>query len=271
MYKSTLTLTKTLILIGAFMFTSLVFAQTTGGTNTTDGTGTTGGTDTTGGTGTTDGTNTTGNTTGSTDQAACYEWDKFPNERFNLNVKNHSSLSQGTGGTGGTNSGQAQQTAYSVHGKHVVSVDNSGSNNFTAAVEGTVVTAGETSGTTGSTGTNTGSTGAHLGLLAKWVRGDGQSADFARSVTMDCTTDEASSTPNTWTCESRNEFDIYHGTSTLTKVDETQDQACNAFESSQHRANPGLTADTMQGFNASVVNSNQNSNSNQNQNQNPAQ
>jgi hypothetical protein len=263
MYKSTLTLKKTLILIGTCMFASMAFAQTTGttgGTNTTGGTGTTGGTNTTGGTG----------TTGSTDQAACYEWDKFPNERFNLNVKMHSSLSSGTsgsGGTGGTDSSQGQQTAYSVHGKHVIG------SAFMATVEGTVVTAGETSGTTGTTGTNTGSTGAHLGLLAKWVRGDGQTADFVRSVTVDCTSDEASSTPNTWTCESRNEFDIYHGSSRLTKVDETQDQACNAFEDSQQRANASLTANSLQGVNSSVLNSNQGQ-QNQNQNQqgqNPAQ
>ena len=141
---------------------------------------------------------------------------------------------------------------------------------FMATVEGTVVTAGETSGTTGTTGTNTGSTGAHLGILAKWVRGDGQTADFVRSVTVDCTSDEATSTPNTWTCESRNEFDIYHGSSRLTKVDETQDQACNAFEDSQHRANAGLTANAMQGISASVVNSNQ-GNQGQNSNQTPMQ
>ena len=142
--------------------------------------------------------------------------DIFPDERFNLNVKTHSSLSKGIGigGTVGTDAGQAQQTTYSVHGKHVVF-------NFMSTVEGTVITPGETSaGTTGKTGTTGGSTGAHLGLLAKWVRGDGQPGgiDFVRSVTLDCTADEASSTPNTWTCDSRNEFNVYLVLSSLPRL-----------------------------------------------------
>ncbi len=130
-----------------------------------------------------------------------------------------------------------------------------------ATVEGTVVTAGETSGTTGTTGATAGSTEAHLGLLAKWVRGDGKT-DFVRSVTVDCTTDEVSSTPNTWTCESRNEFDVYHGFSKLTKVDETKDQACNTFEDGKHRGTAGLTADSVKEGHSSVINTNPGQNPN---------
>ncbi|SFN07552.1 hypothetical protein [Nitrosomonas communis] len=258
MYKSPSKLLGTIILTGAVMFTSIVLAQSImnpqgqGGKQGHDDKK-----------GQDDKHNKQDN-----DQLACYQWDIFPDERFNLNVKTHSSLSKGTkkqdSGTSGKDSGHAQQKAYSVHGKHVV-------HDFMATVEGTVITAGETSGTTGTTGGTADSTGAHLGLLAKWVRGDGKSADFVRSVTVDCTTDEASATPHTWTCESRNEFDVYHGFSRLTKVDETRDHACNTFEDGKHRGTAALTADSIKGAQASIIDQahHQNPNPKQNPNQNP--
>ena len=146
------------------------------------------------------------------DNLVCYMWDIFPNERFKLNVKRHSPLSEKKEER---NFGHPRQTAFSIHGKHVIF-------DTMATVEGSVVTADKTS-------TTARPTGAHMGIHSKFVRGDGAS-DFARPVTLECTTDEVSATPTRWSCQSRNEFDIYHGFSKLTRVDETQDPACSIFE-----------------------------------------
>lgn len=221
MYKSNLTLVGTVILTGTFMFSSIASAVDNGSNVNINV-----------------GRHDNNPPPRINDQLACYQWDIFPNERFKLNVKNHSPLSERREEQ---NFGHAKQTAFSVHGKHVIF-------EHMATVEGTVVTAAKTSG---SSGHPTGQTGAHLGLLAKWVRGDGAN-DFARSVTVECTTDEISSTPDTWTCESRNEFDVYHGFSKLTKVDETRDEACSTFEDGKTAAQ-ALTADSIKG-NASFMN-----------------
>jgi hypothetical protein len=146
------------------------------------------------------------------EQLVCYAWDMFPDERLKLNVKKHSRLSERKEER---NFGHPRQTAFSVHGKHVIG-DNM------ATVEGSVVTAAKTS-------TTAGPSGAHMGLHSKFVRGDG-AVDFARPVTVECTTDEVSATPATWTCQSRNDFDVYHGFSKLTRSDETNDPACSIFE-----------------------------------------
>lgn len=44
-------------------------------------------------------------------ELVCYEWDIFPAERFKLDVRNHSPLSE--------RQEHPRQTAYSVHGKQV--------------------------------------------------------------------------------------------------------------------------------------------------------
>lgn len=165
------------------------------------------------------------------DELACYKWDIFPNERFKLDIKKHSPLSERKEEQ---KFGHAKQTAFSVHGKHVL-------NDWMATAEGTVVTAAPADKHTSKSRKDT---GAHLGLLAKWVRGDGNS-DFARSVTLDCTTSEVSSAPKNWHCESRNEFDVYHGFSKLTRVDETKDPACSIFEDGRRDGTKVLTADSI--------------------------
>jgi hypothetical protein len=140
------------------------------------------------------------------DQLVCYQWDIFPGERFKLNVKEHSPLSERKEEK---NFDHPKQTAYSVHGKHIIAYLG------TSAVNGTVGTAKDA--------------GAHLGLHSIFVRGDGVS-DFIRPVTLACTADEDQATPKAWKCESRNGFDVYHGFSMLTKVDETKDPLCSCFQ-----------------------------------------
>jgi hypothetical protein len=135
---------------------------------------------------------------------ACYLWDIFPNERFDLDVKSHSLL---TGGVGGP----AVQTAYSVHGKGV----NDCGPDTLVTVSGTVVTA-----------SNGG--GAHLGLTSHTSRAD----DSCRSVVFDCTTEETNPVPDTWTCFSRNEFDTIYPPSHLLKG---LDDLCSRFLDSPSR------------------------------------
>jgi hypothetical protein len=142
------------------------------------------------------------------DTLVCYTWSIFPDERFKLNVKQHSPLSERKEEK---EFDHPKQTAYSIHGKHVVS-------NRMPTVTGTVVVARDT--------------GAHMGFHTQSVRGDGTfgGEDFARTLTLDCTTTEDAPTPDTWTCHSRNEFDVYHGVSVLRQVDETKDPRCSFFE-----------------------------------------
>jgi hypothetical protein len=163
------------------------------------------------------------------DQLVCYQWDIFPGERFKLNIKEHSPLSESKEEK---NFDHPKQTAYSVHGKHIVEFAGM------SAVDGTVVTAKDA--------------GAHLGLHSIFVRGDGVS-EFARPVTVDCTADEDKATPNTWRCESRNEFDVYHGFSMLTKVDETKDPLCSCFQNREFICTSGEDWSQAQARPASVM------------------
>ena len=144
-------------------------------------------------------------------QSACYQWSAFPNERLRLDVKFHSRL---TTFKEKKLFGHPVQTAYSVHGKHVGPC---GFNTMVAST-GTIV--------------STPDAGQHLGLDSHASRGDGNffGNDFCRSITFDCTTDEDSPIPNLWSCQSRNEFDVYHGNSTLRRVDPNQDRRCSIFE-----------------------------------------
>jgi hypothetical protein len=144
----------------------------------------------------------------------CYAWDIFPAERFRLDVRKHSRLSTAQEERVFQH---PRQTAYRVNGKHVIF-------DIIAAVDGTVVV-----GATSSASRRIGPDGAHMGLHSIFVRGAGV-FDFARPVTVDCTTEEADATPNVWHCQSRNEFDIYHGFSTLTRVDVRADALCSVFE-----------------------------------------
>jgi hypothetical protein len=158
-------------------------------------------------------------------ELVCYEWSIFPNERFKLNVKKHSPLSEEEEER---EFGHPEQIAYSVHGKEVGGCGG----DTMLATTGTVIVARPKKDSAGQSG-------AHLGLEVHASRGfvdaaDGDDhaspRDFCRSIEVDCTTSEISPTPDTWHCFSRNEFDVFHGASTLTKVDEKEDPRCSVFE-----------------------------------------
>lgn len=141
----------------------------------------------------------------------CYAWSAFPNERLKLNIKLHSPLTEPEEEK---KFDHRPQTVFSVHGKEIGGCGG----NTMAAVTGTVVTAK--------------GGGSHMGIVAHFSRGSGQffGRDSCRSITFDCTTKEEGPAPDRWQCQSRNEFDVYHGISELKKVDETQDPRCSIFQ-----------------------------------------
>lgn len=135
----------------------------------------------------------------------CYQWSgPFGNERFVLDINRHSRLVPNNAGN---------QTAFSVHGKHV------GVCGFEtmADVTGTVTTAGVYPFQ---------AQGSHLGLRTHSVRATAGGQTFCKEVTLDCTTPEIISQlqpnllPKNWTCFSRNEWDNVHGgiTSSLSLI-----------------------------------------------------
>lgn len=148
------------------------------------------------------------------DKLVCYKWSAFPNERLKLDIKKHSPLSEEEEED---NFGHARQIAYSAHGKHVGMCGGV----TMAAATGTVITAGHT-------GNTTGPTGAHMGITTVSVRGSG--GGTCRPVNFDCTSNEDVADPKVWNCFTRNEFNVFHGASTLEKVDETKDPRCSVFE-----------------------------------------
>ena len=143
------------------------------------------------------------------DALACYEWSAFPRERINLNIRGGGPLSASTEAI--------TQRTRGIHGKHVGSCGR-GTN---AALVGVLV--------------ETDTAGSHLGLYSAQSRGTERYAadDNCRSVSIECYSEEVTLTPTEWICESRNEFDDYHGHSklTLVAIDTAPDDArCGVFE-----------------------------------------
>jgi hypothetical protein len=143
------------------------------------------------------------------DTLACYSWSAFPKERINLNIRGGGPLSAATEAV-------AQRTR-GIHGKHVGSCGK-GTN---AALVGVL--------------TEINTVGGHLGLYSAQSRGKERfnSDDSCRSVSIECFSEEQTLTPTEWTCQSRNEFDVYHGYSklTLVAVDAAPDDPlCGVFE-----------------------------------------
>jgi hypothetical protein len=161
------------------------------------------------------------------DKPVCYAWDIFPNERFRLDVEKHSKLSTRAEREA---FGHAKQTAHSVHGKEIGGCGEG----TTMALTGTVITARTKHDTTAPVG-------ARMGFEVHAAR----SAPLeCRSITLDCSSPEESATPDVWNCESRNEFDISHGPSTLTKVDASLDPLCSTFEAPTGGGDDGDDDDT---------------------------
>lgn len=138
----------------------------------------------------------------------CYAWSAFPNERLRLDIAPHSPLTESNEER---KFDHPRQAAFSVHGKEIGGCGG----DTMGTVTGTIVTAADR--------------GAHMGVVAHFSRGNGQ-IDFCRSFTFDCTTREEGPAPDRWSCQSRNEFDVYHGISELRKVDPTEDPRCSVFE-----------------------------------------
>lgn len=141
-------------------------------------------------------------------QSVCYKWSAFPAERYRLDVRPHSPLGPG-------------QFAFSVHGKEVGAC---GAETM-VAVTGTVVRK-----------LSPPPRGVHMGLEVHASRGVGVE-DTCRSIEVDCTAPGVSVTPPTWFCKSRNEFDVFHGASTLTLV---ADAPCAFFQDGTALAPEGV-------------------------------
>lgn len=143
------------------------------------------------------------------DTLACYYWSAFPDERINLNIRGGGPLSAATE--------ELVQRTHGIHGKHVGSC---GEDTNSALVG--VLTFQE-------------KVGAHLGIYSPQSRGkeDFNANDVCRSVSIECYSNEASKTPAEWTCQSRNEFDVYHGESKLQLIaidTAPDDPLCGVFE-----------------------------------------
>ncbi|MEN8176996.1 MAG: hypothetical protein ABFS39_00060 [Pseudomonadota bacterium] len=143
------------------------------------------------------------------DSLACYSWSAFPDERINLNIRGGGPLSAAA-------ETMAQRT-HGIHGKHVGSC---GEDTNSALVGVLVFKAG---------------TGSTLGIYSPQSRGKEKfnADDVCRSVTIECYSNEVSKTPAEWTCQSRNEFDVYHGESKLELIAidvAPDDPLCGVFE-----------------------------------------
>jgi hypothetical protein len=143
------------------------------------------------------------------DTLACYSWSAFPRERINLNIRGGGPLSAASEEVG--------QRTRGIHGKHVGSCGR-GTN---SALVGVLVFKDDS--------------GSHLGVYSPQSRGGGDfnGDDNCRSVSIECYSEELTITPEEWTCQSRNEFDDYHGESKLHLVaidSAPDDQLCGVFE-----------------------------------------
>ncbi|MEN8165907.1 MAG: hypothetical protein ABFR65_00330 [Pseudomonadota bacterium] len=143
------------------------------------------------------------------DTLACYSWSAFPDERINLNIRGGGPLSAAA-------ETMAQRT-HGIHGKHVGSCGEE----TNSALVGVL--------------TFKAASGSHLGVYSPQSRGKDKfnQDDVCRSVTIECYSDEVTKTPSEWTCQSRNEFDVYHGESTLNLIAidvAPDDPLCGVFE-----------------------------------------
>jgi len=133
----------------------------------------------------------------------CYQWDAFPNERLRVSIRKPAPITETV----------PAQVEWGLTGKHVGACGEG----TAPVVRGTIV-ADEVMGT------------SHMGIYTIAVRGDGDS-ESCRTVNWNCSAPLPVRTPDVWFCESRNEFDVYQGPSTLTKItDPAGDPLCGVFE-----------------------------------------
>jgi hypothetical protein len=143
----------------------------------------------------------------------CYKWDAFPDERLRVSIRKPAPVTET----------EPAQVEWGLTGKHVGACGEG----TTPIVRGTII-ADEVEGV------------AHMGIYSIIVRGNGD-MESCRTVNWNCSVAEPVRAPDQWVCESRNEFDVYQGSSTLTKItDPAGDPLCGVFET-------GLTSDTASG------------------------
>jgi hypothetical protein len=134
----------------------------------------------------------------------CYKWDAFPDERLRISIRKPAAI---------TADDPPTQVEWGLTGKHVGACGEG----TAPVVRGTII-ADEVEGTT------------HMGIYSIAVRGEGDT-ETCRTVNWSCSAPAPVRAPAEWTCESRNEFDVYQGGSTLTKItDEDGDPLCGVFE-----------------------------------------
>ncbi len=145
----------------------------------------------------------------------CYAWDAFPDERLRVSIRKPAPITETV----------PAQVEWGLTGKHVGACGEG----TTPMVRGTIV-ADEVEGT------------AHMGIYSLAVRGNGD-AETCRTVNWNCSTPSPVRAPDTWYCESRNEFDVYHGASELTKItNPAGDPLCGVFEAALTSPEEGATA-----------------------------
>jgi hypothetical protein len=133
----------------------------------------------------------------------CYKWDAYPDERLRVSIRKPAPITET----------DPAQVEWGLTGKHIGACGEG----TAPMVRGTII-ADEVQGV------------AHMGIYTIAVRGSGGS-ETCRTVNWRCSAPSPVRAPDTWDCDSRNEFDVYHGKSTLTKVpDLTADPLCGVFE-----------------------------------------
>jgi hypothetical protein len=133
----------------------------------------------------------------------CYSWDAFPDERLRVSIRKPAAITET----------EPAQVEWGLTGKHVGACGE----DTAPVVRGTII-ADEVEGT------------AHMGIYSINVRGSDET-ETCRTVNWSCSAPLPVRAPDNWYCESRNEFDIYHGTSMLTKItDPAGDPLCGVFE-----------------------------------------
>jgi len=152
---------------------------------------------------------------------ACYKWDIFPAERYKLNIKFHSNLTERKEEE---LTGHPKQVVFSVHGKHV------GVCGLKMDVDGNVATT-----TRPVVGTLFGipgcpSGGCRLGLETFATTCGPPTFQFCKDVEISCKSEGDGWPPPVWNCSSQNKHPVEHSHSRLILVDELVDPLCSEYE-----------------------------------------
>jgi hypothetical protein len=147
----------------------------------------------------------------------CYQWTIFPHERFKLDIRPHSPLSDREEEK---KFDHPKQFAFSVHGKVVGDCGG----DTVRPVVGTLISAVPVGQPFQ----------ARLGLENFNTTG-GPDEQFCKDVEMSCkAADEPGFPPPVWNCFSQNKHPVEHPPSQLILVKESEDPRCSLFEDGQN-------------------------------------